>query len=254
MSGERILVITPSRGRPGRLTAMLDATLSTSGPGTHVAVGYDEDDPDLAGYEQLSRDARELWPGRTFWHRGPRRSLAGWTNYIAGWPRAVRYPYLASFGDDHMPKTDGWDEALASSLERWWNGTGIAYGDDGHQHENLPTAPVISSDIVRVLGWVVLPGIVSKFCDNAWRDLGMLAGCLSYVPEAKIIHEHPDAGKAGWDATYAEGHGNWAADEQSYLAWGRSPGDGKPSQRDLDVRAVQSAIRLRAAAAAGALT
>ena len=241
MTEPRILVITPSRGRPERLAYMLQETLRTSGPGTHVAVGYDDDDSELTGYEDLAAAIRVIWPGRTLWFRGPRRSMGAWTNWIAGHPRAARYSYLASFGDDHVPCTDGWDEALTAVIEGT-GGTGIAWGDDKHQHENLPTAPVISADIAHVLGWIVLPGVSSKFCDNAWRDLADLAGCRVYVPQVVIEHVHPDAGKAGMDDTYRDGNAYWAGDEAVYLAWGRSPGDDMPSQRDLDVRAVRSVM------------
>jgi len=238
MGGETVLVLTPSRGRPGRLAEMLDATLGTSGPGTHVAVGYDEDDPELAGYTDLAAAARELYPGRTFWHRRRRMSVTGWTNYLAGHPRAARYPYLASLGDDHLPRTEGWDEQLTAAIEAA-GGTGIAYGDDGHQHQNLPTAPVISAGIVAVLGWVMLPGLMSQFPDNAWRDLGDLAGCLYYVPGVVIEHCHPDAGKASRDRTYSDGHAHWADDQAVYLDWARG-------QRDNDVAAIRDAIRQRA--------
>jgi hypothetical protein len=240
---ERVLVITPSRGRPARLAHMLEETLRLSGPGTHVAVCYDEDDPESGGYAALA--ARTPGSGRVLWFRGPRRSLAGWTNWVAGHPRACRYRYLASFGDDHVPQTPGWDERLTAAIEAI-GGTGIAYGDDRHQHENLPTAPVISADIVRVLGWLILPGVRSKFCDNAWRDLADLAGCRAYCGDVIIEHVHPDAGKAGWDATYGDGHASWAADEAVYLNWVADPGDGDPSPRDADVNAVRNAMRLRA--------
>jgi hypothetical protein len=242
MTEPRILVITPSRGRPDRLAYMLQETLGLSGPGTHVAVGIDDDDPELTGYEELRETVRHT--GRVLWFRGRRRTLAGWTNWIVDHPRTVRYPYLASFGDDHVPRTHGWDEQLIAAIEAG-GGTGIAYGDDKHQHENLPTAPVISADIAHVLGWIVLPGVRSKFCDNAWRDLADLADCRYYVPQVVIEHVHPDAGKAGVDDTYRSGYADWAGDEAVYLAWGRSPGGDIPSQRDLDVRAVRNAMKLR---------
>jgi hypothetical protein len=242
MSAPRILVITPSRGRPARLAHMITETLRTSGPGTHIAVAADDDDPELAGYETLREVTRKT--GRVLWHYGPRRTMAAWTNRIAALPRAARYPYLASLGDDHIPHDTRddqgrrWDEALIAAIEAG-GGTGIAYGDDGHQHERLPTAPVISADIPRVLGWLVLPGIRSKFCDDAWRDLGDLAGCLHYVPGVVIEHVHPDAGKAGYDTTYAEGNASWAGDEAVYRAWAQG-------RRDLDVTAVRNAAKLRA--------
>lgn len=235
MTGERVLVIIPSRGRPGRLMDSLGELLATSGPGTHVAVACDEDDPQAGAYAELAALVREAWPGRTFWHRGRRRTMAGWTNHLAVWPRAARYPYLASLGDDHVPRTQGWDAMLVAALDPH-DGEGIAYGDDGHQHENMPTAPLISRGIIDALGWLVLPGTASKFMDNAWRDLGDLAGCLRYVPEVVIEHVHPDAGKASWDETYGAGHANWADDEHAYLTWVTS------GQRDADVRRVKGVV------------
>jgi hypothetical protein len=218
MSGERILVITPSRGRPDRLGYMLGETLGLSGPGTHVAVCTDNDDPHLDGYDELAARARQDWPDRVFWHRGNRRNLASWTNYVVAWPRAARYGYLASFGDDHVPRTEGWDEQLIAAI-RAGGGTGIAYGDDKHQHEALPTAPVISRDITDALGWMILPGLRHMYCDNVWRVLSELAGCRFYVPEVVIEHVHPDAGKAGMDATYQEGYNAYPDDQLVFDNW-----------------------------------
>jgi hypothetical protein len=235
-----LLVITPSRGRPGQLADMLDATLGTSGEGTHVAVGYDDDDPERDGYESLAREARSRWPGRTFWHRGPGRDMTRWTNHLAvSWPRAFRYRYLASLGDDHFPQTQGWDETLTAAIESV-GGTGIAYGNDLHQRDRLPTAPVISTAIVRALGWMILPGLVSKYADNVWKDLGDGAGCLSYVPDVIIEHRHPDAGKAPVDDTYARGNAYYDADRVLYRAWAGG-------LRDDDVKTVRDVMRLQGA-------
>ena len=216
MTEPRILVITPSRGRPDRLAYMLQETLETSGPGTHVAVCIDDDDPELAGYDGLAASLQRT--GRVFWLRGPRRNLVSWTNYVVHWPRAARYPYLASLGDDHVPRTHGWDEQLTDAIEAG-GGTGIAYGDDKHQHEALPTAPVISRDITDALGWMMHPGLASKFCDDVWRVISELAGCRFYVPEVIIEHVHPDAGKAARDLTYEQGHADYPADRAVFDNW-----------------------------------
>jgi hypothetical protein len=216
MTEPRILVITPSRGRPDRLAYMLQETLGLSGPGTHVAVCIDDDDPELAGYEELREAVRHT--GRVLWYRGRRKNMSDWTNYVVAHPRTTRYPYLASLGDDHVPRTAGWDEELIAAIEEH-GGTGIAYGDDKHQHEALPTAPVISRDITDVLGWMILPGLRSKYADNVWRAISELAGCRFYVPEVIIEHVHPDAHKAVFDATYAEGNVSYDHDRAVFDNW-----------------------------------
>lgn len=211
-----LLVITPSRGRPQRLTEMLDATLSLSRAATDVAVAHDRDDPEFAGYLALSASLAE--DQRVLWYSGPRRSLTGWTNHVA-LEQAPHYRAVASLGDDHLPRTEGWDKMLLDAI-REAGGTGIGYGDDLLQR-TLPTAAVVTCDIVMALGWMCLPG-TSHYCvDNTWLDLGQEAGCLAHRPEVIIEHMHPHAGKAPSDATYndaggfSEGHPDWV----TYQDW-----------------------------------
>jgi len=209
-----LLVITPSRGRPERLAAMLDACLSLSGAGTDVAVGVDTDDPALAAYRELE----SRWEDRIFWWYGARRSLAGWTNAIAS-NHAGEYRAYASLGDDHLPRTEGWDKALLGAIDGM-GGTGISYGDDLLMGGNLCTAPVVSCDIVDALGWLALP-VISHYClDNAIKDIGEGAGCLAYCPDVITEHVHYANGKAPVDATYADAggftqdHPDWHAYQQ----------------------------------------
>lgn len=224
-----LLVIVPSRGRPARLAAMIEARLSLAEAETFVAVAVDADDPELTRY-------RALWSGAARWSltEGPRRTLSGWTNYLAA-ASAGRYRALASLGDDHLPRTPGWDRLLLEALDKL-GGEGIAYGNDLHQREALPTAPVISAGIVEALGWMCLPAVSHYFVDDAWAALGRGAGCLAYVPEAVIEHCHPDAGKSAGDATYAEAEAGAAADREAYRKWLR---DGM----DRDVARVRSVLR-----------
>jgi hypothetical protein len=48
--------------------------------------------------------------------------------------------YLASLGDDHRPRTKGWDRRLIDAIESLGGAPGIAYGDDKLQGAALPTA------------------------------------------------------------------------------------------------------------------
>jgi hypothetical protein len=207
-----LLVITPSRGRAARLAEMLTACKWLSRASTDYAVAVDEDQALL--YEPVRRTP----PGTgAEWFTGPRDTLTGWTNRIAKL-RAHRYRAVASFGDDHLPRTEGWDALLLAAIDAM-GGTGIAYGNDGIFNERLPTAPVITSDIVQALGWMCLPACRHMAVDLAWKDLGLGAGCLVHVPEVTIEHVHWCNGKTAVDAVYAEAEAGKDADRAAYFAW-----------------------------------
>jgi hypothetical protein len=207
-----LLVIVPSRARPGRLEVMLDAALSLSEAQTDIAVAYDDDDPRKDAY--LALPARGP---RCTWHQGPRDTFSGWVNKIAV-PAAGSYRALASLGDDHVPRTQGWDRLLLEAIDAM-GGTGIAYGNDMHQGGQLATSVVMSSDIVTALGWMSLPGCAHYHVDDAWVCLGRDAGCLAYLPDVIIEHCHPAWGSAAWDETYATEAGRGPADQAAWGEW-----------------------------------
>jgi len=214
-----LLVVTPSRGRPERLWVMIEACLSLSEADTDIAVGIDRDDPAAARYDEIVRAYHFAYSGEVFSVMAPRRTLSMWTNRIAA-ANAGEYRAFASLGDDHLPRTAGWDGLLLEALDDLNDyGEGIAYGNDLHQGEALPTAPVISAGIVSALGWMMEPSLRHMNVDDVWRDLGRAAGCLAYVPEVVIEHLHPDAGKAVGDETYAESAAGLSADREAYHRW-----------------------------------
>ena len=212
---------------------MLDATLNLSRAQTDIAVAYDDDDPAAGAYAGMrGRDA-----GRVIWYSGPRLSVSGWTNRIA--LEQHGYRALVSLSDDHLPRTEGWDRLLLDAIGGM-GGTGIAYGDDLLQGANLPTAAMISSDIVAALGWMAEPSMSHYHVDNVWKDLGEGAGCLAYVPEVVLEHCHPFAGKAAYDTTYTEESDLGPHDLAAYERW-------RQERRAADVATVAA---LRAAAVA----
>jgi hypothetical protein len=172
---------------------MADAVHLTASGGVSVLCLVDDDDPCRDSYVDMARSG-------LFVLVGPRAGLVDWTNRVATYS-ASDFPYLASLGDDHLPETTGWDVRLMGAIEAI-GGTGIAYGDDTIQGSSLPTAVVMSSNIVRVLGYMAPPELQHLYPDNFWRDLGQAAGCLAYCPDVVIRHEHPIAGRVAWDDSY----------------------------------------------------
>ena len=220
-----LAVIVPSRGRPNQLVAMATAAWDFAERAIphrlRIVVGVDEDDPDRSEY---------LLHGHPFLdvRVGPRRSLSGWTNHLAEQLLAERNPprYLASLGDDHRPRTPGWDRRLIAAIESLGGAPGIAYGNDLLQGGRLPTAWVVSAELVRAVGWMMLPTCEHLFVDNAVLALGQASGRILYCPDVVIEHVHPVAGKAAWDDSYRATNApeRYATDREAFTRWQREGG------------------------------
>src|ERR1035441_8840083 len=156
-----LLVIVPSRGRPENVRALRQAWRDTQ-TAADLIVGLDDDDPRWLDY------------------CGPvtvrsRMRLNAYTNALAT-ENAGQYRFLGSMGDDHRPRTAGWDRLICEALAEM--GTGIVYGDDRLQGEALPTACFMTSDIVQMLGYMAPPCLEHMYIDNFWRDFGRAIGRL----------------------------------------------------------------------------
>ncbi len=214
-----LVVITPTRSRPVRFDALCEAVRFTTNSRVEVIGLVDDDDPVRAAYKGLR------WGAQI----GERRSLSGWTNWAARQllddpgsilDQAEPPRYLASFGDDHLPRTMGWDVKLIDAIEQL-DGPGIAYGNDLYQGERLPTAWVVSAEVVRALGWMMLPSCEHMYVDTAVLELGRAAGRIAYRADVVIEHVHPLAGKTGWDDSYRATNAatRFAADRAAFEAW-----------------------------------
>jgi hypothetical protein len=220
-----VAILTPSRGRPAMAGELIDHVRRMSHLDARVYLGVDEDDPQRQDYVDLHRDGERTHT--LFVER--RKNLVQWTNDLAHTVMGAPVPprYLASLGDDHRPRTPGWDRLLTEAIEAR-GGTGIAYGDDLYQGRRMATAWVVSADIVSALGWVMLPGLVHLFPDAAAMALADEAGCLLYCPEVKVEHLHPLAGKSqvgkaltDMDESYMDSNSRsrYASDGEVFTAW-----------------------------------
>lgn len=215
-----LAIITPSRDRPDRLYAMAEAIFATAKTRATLYIGLDDDDE-----SDYSAFIGQPWPAVVY--RSSRRSLAQWSNDLAG--DALRaYPprFLASLGDDHMPRTPGWDVALCDAIKAMPGGHGFAYGNDLFQGPRVPTAWVASASVVHALGWMMLPACQHMYVDDAIRELGDAAGCITYLPDVIVEHMHPQAGKAQLDESYRSTNTpeQFEIDRKAYEAWRHGAG------------------------------
>lgn len=219
-----LLIITPTRGRPRGAQRLIDAAAATCTARTDLILAVDDDDDSYTGLT-----------GSFELHRGPRDTCGGWTNKIAA-EHAAGYRAVASIGDDHEPLTRGWDSTLLKAIEGM-GGTGIAYGNDTQHGEDVPTAAVISTDIVTALGWVFQPTMTHFYADLVWKEIAW-ALCLAYVPEVVIKHYNPNYGTAEMDATYKEARDKYAEDGVAYGEWGAN-------QREADRATIRALMQAR---------
>lgn len=219
----KVLVMVPSRGRPDRIQVFIDAWREHSTM-SDLLIQLDEDDPTWREYPVPEGVSIVV---------GPRRRLVESINF--GVKELPDYAYYASLGDDHIIRTPGWDRKLVDRIEKN-HGWGIAYGDDMLQHQRLPTAVVISANIIKTLGYMCHPSMEHLYADNFWKELGEMTGTLLYEPSVVIEHMHPFAHKATMDDSYAASNSTeqYDHDRQGFQEW-------QAKQRASDVAAVNDA-------------
>lgn len=185
-----LVVLVPSRNRPQNIADLIQAFEETETESDLIVI-VDDDEPQMDAYLQLGCDVLMVEK------RG--KGMAKPLNFAAR-HFAHKYRHFAFLGDDHRPRTKNWDVHFINALDEL--GTGLVYGNDLLQGENLATAVAMSGDIVNALGGMVPPDMIHLYLDNFWMTLGKDLNALRYIPEVVLEHLHPVAGKAEWDEGY----------------------------------------------------
>jgi len=193
-----LAVVVPTRGRPENAARLAKAFETTTVSDAVVVFVADRDDPRLEDYLRLHE---ERGIDRLLIHDGSGgRGLCVPLNFAAR-RYADLYEYVGFMGDDHLPRTHGWDREIISELDSLE--PRIAYGNDLLQGANLPTAVFMQSRMIRTLGFMAPQVMRHLYLDNYWKELGEAVGGLRYRDDVVIEHLHPVAGKAQWDERYA---------------------------------------------------
>ena len=207
----RMLVIVPSRSRPHNIARLLEAWRDTKAH-ADLLVLVDDDDPTLDGYRDLVVD----WtPGHSM-IAGARQRIGPLVNEWA--VRLVDdYDVIGFMGDDHVPRTEGWDTTILEHSTPW----SVVYGNDLFQGPNIPTAVFMGTGLIRELGYFNPPGCQHLFLDNAWKLYGERLGTLVYLDTVIIEHVHYLLRKAPEDDLYREVNapGMYDHDGRAYSVW-----------------------------------
>lgn len=213
-----LLVIVPTRGRPGNVERVLAAWGETGAwPWADLMLAVDADDPEIERYRGIG--AKHAASGAVSVFEVPQQQPMVTTLNAAAVASADDYPMLGFAGDDNLPRSHGWAGQIVAALRTL--GTGIVYPDDLVQRWRLPTQWAMTSDIVRALGAMVPSDVLHLYADNTIACLGEAAGCIRYLPYVVIEHCHPIAGTAEMDDGYRRVNApeRYADDRARWLRW-----------------------------------
>lgn len=217
MTGPRMLVVVPTRGRPQNVVRLEQGLKDTRTSAADFLYVVDDDDPSAMDYARLELARLSVIP---------RRRLVGSLNFIS--PRYTdQYDAIGFMGDDHLPVTPLWDLHVLDQIAGPGNAgkPRVVYGNDLIQGRNLPTAVFLSSRIVGALGWFAPPVLEHLYADNFWLSLGSELGGLRYLDHVVVQHLHPVGGTAPWDERYAEVNSSDVTDRDR-RAWETFQADG----------------------------
>ena len=189
-------VVVPTRGRPENMLRLAQAFIDTKADADLYAV-IDNNDPKWDEYYKHDNYYQIPASNET---GGCAKSLNSGAVSLLDISRYPVYDLFVFMGDDHIPRTIHWDREFEKALR---SQTGIAYGNDLLQGENLPTAFVMTRDIVDALRGMTFPKCKHLYFDNFVKQLGIDLGVFKYLPDVIIEHLHPVAGKAEMDEGYA---------------------------------------------------
>lgn len=228
MPGTGLLTLVPTRNRVENALGFLTTFYNTSmddDSGLLFVVGTE--DPRLKEYKKAIPKNHLL----TF----PERGIVKAMNYVVSCGYTEEYEAIGFMGDDHRPRTIGWDSAYLGALRE--SGAGFVYGNDLLMGESIPTQVAISSTIIKALGHFGNPRFTHLNVDVSWKDLADAIGRRWYLPDVIVEHMHPAAEKAEEDSGY-----RWANSTAMVNLDGRAYEDWKKHDFKREVRAIKDCL------------
>lgn len=200
------LAIIPTRSRPESVERCINA-LREHSVISDFLVAIDDDQADL--YPRLDGVIYEV---------NPRMRLVKTSNLVSV-KYQDDYKSIMFLGDDNLVRTPEWDRLLYEPIKA--RGYGISYGNDLFQGENLPTAAMVSTNIIKSLGFMGPPTLTHLYLDNFFKAFGQATKSLTYLEDVIIEHLHYMIGKAEVDQVYKDANSPemYANDQQAFLEY-----------------------------------
>ena len=184
--------ILASRGRPHNLVRFINCWTDTNGS-TPIYLRLDQCDPEIENYKKLN------FPKEFNVVIGPRIKLAASSNEMF-----KEFPYEPWYGllsDDLIPITTAWDIRLAEAAST----NLIAQCEDLTIHSMRCQHPCIGGDLIRKVGWFLLPVCTHYYSELPWRELTVThPEVYRYLTDVVVEHAHHVYGTAEKDSTYQD--------------------------------------------------
>ena len=212
----KIAVMVPTRNRPEKSKITFDSWLQTNEGNSDFYFVLDDDNESV--YPRLEGAKYIVAPRK-------RRGMCDATNYAAKSLVTLGYEFIYWMGDDHCFRT-AWETPFLEAMNDQ-NNIGFVYGNDLLQGKNLPTACLVSCNIIQALGYMVPPSLQHLYIDNFWLTLGNNLGKIKYLDHVIIEHLHYSVGKSTHDQEYKDVNNTQMeqADHNAYNQWIRSEGE-----------------------------
>ncbi len=176
---DKIAILTPTRRRLDELKGLIASWERTTEGFSDFIFGMDNDDHT---YDSLIEENPNF-----IFEMNPQMRPLTYLNFLA-LKYCDEYNYLCFMEDDFRFNSEGWESIFIQQLKK--DKVGIVWGEDGIHNGKLVDSPVITSNIVKKLGYMVPPVIECLFSDYFFRRIGLEVGILHYFPDVKITHRH----------------------------------------------------------------
>jgi len=195
------LVIVPTRSRPDNAERFSKYFFENSSI-SDLIFGIDDDQVEM--YPKINGAMYDV---------NPNMKLVPKLNAIAD-KFKDKYETITFLGDDHVLRTEKWDEILYAPIKK--NGYGFSYGNDLFQSAGLPTSTMVSTNIIKSLGFMACPSLYHMYIDNYWGMMGNELKALFYFENVIWEHLHWVNNKAPADASYQETNSYLQRDQIAY--------------------------------------
>lgn len=180
--------ILTSLGRPDRIRELVDSYTWGDHSTVYLTL-YDGD-------KRLNEYLNAQWP--VGWQIEVVKMMGNGPTYNE---MLRRYPDEACYGfmaDDQLLETPGMLRALENVAGDW----NLAYANDKHHGEAIPTMPCIGGELARAVGYLSPSNIVHWGIDCCWYEIAKRVGALRYQEHLTYEHKNPVWGTAPDDRTY----------------------------------------------------
>jgi len=203
-----ILIICPSRGRPGYLAKMVQSFVATSTV-AHLVVRLDDDQKEMYARVQI--------PERVFFEFGPKIGPGASINGSAYMNMRLAkerndltlrpYDAFCAAPDDAEFMTPGWDTYALEVLQSFPKRIGVVSA--AHDQGAFLNYPCVSREWIEILGWYAHPTIY-HFCWDTMHELLGDATNIVYAPRDKWLMKHQGL---------PQNLERYGADTSAFLTW-----------------------------------